>query len=785
MEQNRIFVKTGGQGKPIGDLFGIFFEDINHAADGGLYAEMVRNRSFEFAEVDHPSYHALTGWEKIGTDEKVTLSVREGDAVSPRNPHYLHMEAACEGSGVGVRNVGFGGGMYIEKGKRYCFSCYARAVRGEKCVLQISLQGGDGECLAKAFVTAGKAWERSALVLEAAQDTVRGSLAITIAEGWGVELDLVSLFPEETYLGRKNGLRKDLAEAIAELGPKFMRFPGGCLVHDGSLDADARDSLYRWKNTIGPLEERPARRNNWRYNQTLGLGYYEYFLFCEDIGAKPVPILPAAYDPHHKRAVPLDELQPWIQEALDLIEFANGDEGTKWGHVRVSLGHRAPFGLEYLGIGNEEVGEGFRERFPYFVKAIKEKYPEIKLIGSSGPFCAGSEYDLGWECARNCGAQIVDEHYYMSPEWFLENLHRYDTFEAREPYVFLGEYASHANRGANALAEAAFMTGLQNASHAVKMACYAPLLCHRDYVNWRPDMIWFDNGKVCKSVNYQVQKLFMNHQGDELLDCVVETAVPKETLRTVEMRKRGAIAFLGDDARVEFTDIHLRNEDTGEVFDFSDREVLADRAPVFLMEEAPADFTLRFHARELEGYKGFRVSFGWKNEKERLSWLLGGWEGQDAAFVEDTEGGDSFLTQNQFALVRGQEYALQLRVKGDRIEGWIDGKLFQWTHLRPVEIEALYLTASRERETSDIILKAVNLRREDFAAEIRLPDLEARVCRCDSYVLREADCVESPDFPDVETVEVKRQERALELDAEKGFSENFPARSVTVMRLKI
>ena len=786
MKENLITIKTGQKGSPIGDLFGIFLEDLNHAADGGLYAEMVQNRSFEFSGTDHPSYHSLTAWERIGQEQEVTLDVQEGDAVSGKNPHYLRIEISGRSGEAGVRNTGFKGGMHFQQGKKYLFSCYVRCPETVGHTLCVSLRNAaDLEIASKEFTVKAASWEKIECEFMAGETAAGGSLALVITEGNSMEFDFVSLFPQETFRGRINGLRLDLAEALEELKPRFVRFPGGCLVHDGSLNENARDSLYRWKNTVGPLEERPARRNNWRYNQTLGLGYYEYFLFCEDIGAKPVPILPAAYDPHHKRAVPLDELESWIQETLDLIEFANGDEATKWGSIRAGLGHREPFGLEYLGIGNEEVGEGFRERFPYFVNAVREKYPEIKIIGSSGPFCGGGEYEMGWECARQSGADIVDEHYYMAPEWFIANVHRYDSFGGEPPYVFVGEYAAGSNSGKSALAEAAYMTALQNDCHAVKMACYAPLLCHREYENWKPDMVWFDNDKVCRSVNYEVQKLFMNHQGDELVSCELQTDMENEELITLEARKQGDIYFWGDEARVLFTEIELYDEDTGESIFLPDTEVMADKIPVLLKENAPQNFRLKFHAKEIEGYKGFRVYFAWKNEKNRMGWVLGGWENQDAALVEEIDGKGCFLSQNQFHVEKEREYALELHMSGSCLEGWIDGERFQSVTLMPMEMEPIYLTASRDRATSDLILKAVNLRNEPFETGIKLPDVEGTEYQCDVYLLLEKNCAEHPDFPGVETAEVKQETKTVKLNgSDKKFMWRFPERSVTVLRLK-
>ena len=782
MKENHIIVNAKEQGKTIGDLFGIFLEDLNHTADGGLYAELVQNRSFEFLPIDNPAYHTLTAWSKIGDDKDVVLAVKEGDAVSKRNPHYLHMQ--CFKSNTGVRNVGFGRGMFLKAGEEYRFSCYVRSCDMDIVTMKVSLRNEQDEELdSREFQVNQTSWQKIVCVLSPQGNTSQGSLALVIEQGREAELDFVSLFPVNTFRNRTNGLRKDLAEALEELHPKFVRFPGGCLVHDGQLDENARDSLYRWKNTIGPLEERPARRNNWRYNQTLGLGYYEYFLLCEDIGAKPMPILPAAYDPHHQRAVPLDELEPWIQETLDLIEFANGDEDTTWGKVRAVLGHKELFGLEYIGIGNEEVGEGFRERFSYFVNRIREKYPNIKIIGSSGPFCAGSEYEKGWNCARENKADFVDEHYYMAPEWFISNVHRYDSFDENIPHVFLGEYASCFNTGKSALAEAAYMTALQNNCHAVKLACYAPLFCHKDYVNWKPDMIWFDNEKVCRSVNYQVQKLFMKHQGQELLPYTIKTEQKNTPILSLKERKQGDIYFWGNDAKVQFTEIEIYNEVTGEHKKYPNMEVSTDKIPLLLTSAAPQNFTLKCHAKEIEGKNGFRIYFAWKNEQNRMCWVLGGWENQDAALVEEINGKGSFLTQSQFSVEKGREYCLELHVTGNRIEGWIDNELFQYVELVPMEVEPLYLTVSKDNNDSDVIIKAVNLQSEPFAAQIEFPDLEDGDYTCENYVLLEADCEENPDFPEVETGKVVEKQQEVSLHKHQ-FKYEFASRSVTVIRLK-
>ena len=407
-------IDTAHPQEPLGDLFGIFFEDINHAADGGLYAEMVQNRSFEFDRIDNPQYHALYAWEKVEEGAQVQLQIETARPYHADSPHYLVMETKGNGR-AGIANLGFGDGFYLEKGETCLFTCYARALEDRECLLSVSVEGTEC-CASAAFAVRDMEWKKYELRLTAERSTTAGRLLLTLSQAGRLALDYVSLFPEKTFLGRKNGLRRDIAQLLCDMKPKFMRFPGGCLVHDGSLNPSDRDSMYRWKNTLGEPENRPARRSNWGYNQTLGLGYYEYFQFCEDIGAKPLPVLPGGYDPHHQRMVPLDEMGPWIQDALDLIEFANGGTDTEWGGLRASLGHPAPFGLEYLGIGNEEVGDAFFERYVLIHRAVREKYPEIKLINTASPFAAGTEYERGWRSARENGSDLIDEHYYMAPE---------------------------------------------------------------------------------------------------------------------------------------------------------------------------------------------------------------------------------------------------------------------------------------------------------------------------------------------------------------------------------
>ena len=452
--------------------------------------------------MDNPSYQALTAWKRIEEGgASVSSFVSNKSPFSKRNPNYLILEINKAGTRAGIKNLGYNSGIAVKENESYNFSCYAKS--DKPCEITVSIDNAYGEVITeKSLNITSNEWTEYSFILTSPVDDFSAVLAVTSNQECKFCLDFVSLFPVKTYKNRKNGMRNDIAEMLADLKPKFMRFPGGCLIHDGTLNSDDRNSMYRWKNTIGAVTDRPSRRNNWRYNQSLGLGYFEYFQFCEDIGAKPLPVLPAGYNPHMEQAVPLDEIQEWIDDALDLIEFANGTADTKWGKIRCDMGHAEPFNLEYLAVGNEEVGQGFWDRYDLFHKAIKEKYPQIKIINSAGPFPQGGEFERGWNNAKKNGSDLVDEHYYTSPEWMLANCHRYDNMPSDGPKVFLGEYASWGNTYYNALIEAAYMTGLENNAHAIGLVCYAPLLCNVDYINWQPDMIWFDNHRVYGSANY-------------------------------------------------------------------------------------------------------------------------------------------------------------------------------------------------------------------------------------------------------------------------------------------
>lgn len=778
----KLWINPDNRGKAVGDLFGIFFEDLNHAADGGLYAELVQNRSFEFAPIDNENYDHLTAWEKLETGGEVRLVVETGNPVSHKNPHYLGIDiihpALGEGEETGVCNTGFNEGIPYIQGGVYYFTCYAKREQSPEAPVTVSLRGKNGQIYASREILLTTEWKKYELELTSPVTDFSGRLGITAGGRGKVYLDFVSLFPADTYKGRRNGMRKDIAEALEELHPKFMRFPGGCLIHDGSLDPDARDSLYRWKNTIGPLEDRPARRSNWGYNQTLGLGYFEYFQFCEDIGAKPLPVLPAGYNPHYHRAVPMEELQAWIDDALDLIEFANGSEETPWGKKRAQLGHPAPFGMEYLGIGNEEVGEAFFDRFDVIFEAVHKKYPEIKIVGTSGPNAAGGEFERGWANARKNEIALVDEHYYMSPEWFLANQHRYDGYPEDGPKVFLGEYASRGNTWYNALAEASYMIGLERNVGKVGLACYAPLLCNADYVNWQPDMIWFDNHQLMRTSSYYVQKLFMNNQGDRLVEIRGEEMPENEVWTQVADRISGKFILAACDSKVEYREISVTNEDTGEIRDYPDC-TLEKKQKLVLQDMDCVRYSIRMKAKEIAGFTGFQFYFGCRDEENYLYLVIGGWQNQDTLLGEKTNGRASDLSQSLLSVERDREYAIELRVNGRRMTLFVDGVKYHDIESRPIVAEPLYYSASVEEQTGDILIKGVNVTDKARDAAVHVEGvtggsgLAYRMCGWEPDSENE---LGKPEW-------IRPEESSFSFSG-SDFACSFPERSVTVLRIR-
>ena len=516
--------------KEISDLLmGIFFEDINYSADGGLYAELIQNRDFEYDPSDREgdkNWNSTHSWKLEG--ENATFTISTSDPIHPNNPHYAVLKT--NQPGAALTNTGFDG-IALKAGEKYDFSLFARIPEGSKSgKLLVRLVDADGTVQGETTVTvSSRSWKTYKAVLTA-KTSADTRLELRPQSAGEIELDMISLFPQNTFKGRKNGLRPDLAQTLADMHPRFVRFPGGCVAH-----GDGLKNIYQWKNTIGPLEARKPARNLWGYHQSMGLGYYEYFQFCEDIGAEPLPVLAAGVPCQNSAChgdlrggqqggIPMSEMGAYIQDILDLIEWANGDaRKTKWGKIRAESGHPKPFNLKYIGIGNEDlITDVFEERFTMIYLAIKEKYPEMIVVGTVGPFNEGTDYVEGWKLADKLGVPMVDEHYYQSPGWFLHNQDFYDKYDrSKKTKVYLGEYATHiSGRRANmetALTEALYLAALERNGDVVHMTSYAPLLAKDGRTQWNPDLIYFNNREVRPTTGYYVQKLYGQHAGDHYI----------------------------------------------------------------------------------------------------------------------------------------------------------------------------------------------------------------------------------------------------------------------------
>lgn len=556
------------------DLIGIFFEDINYGADGGLYAEMIENRSFEFVDSrgTNNNYYQIFdggyGWKAYPDDETMKMDIKTDNPQNEVNPHYLHVEAK---SGMGITNKAYDG-LFLEKGKKYKVSFWARCEKNVELSIVAVPQGDlEVQVLGSLSVEAGD-WKKYQMEVNSQVTVEKALFGILFKETCAIDFDTVSMMPLDAVCGL---FRKDLAEKLEELSPAFIRFPGGCVIEGNNLE-----NRYQWKQSVGDIETRKANWNRWAvhnnneennftsqfryYNQTLGMGYYEYFVLCEYLGAKPLPVvnvgLACQYQSNELVRRDEPEYQQYIQDALDLIEFANGDENSEWGSVRAKMGHPEPFGLEMIGIGNEQWQTeevDFFERYEDFEKAIHERYPDMKLIGSAGPTVHTPTYDAAWKFyherkEKTNFTYAVDEHYYMEPEWFLANTHFYDEYP-RDVKVFSGEYAAHdrevqqaefRNNWKCALAEAAFLTGVERNADVVYLASYAPLFARLDYVQWAPDLIWFDDKSSYGTPNFYVQMLYRKYTGTCTVESVLEGGEANKIYHSVSKDEKTGVVYV-------------------------------------------------------------------------------------------------------------------------------------------------------------------------------------------------------------------------------------------------
>ena len=788
-----ITVDPAAKGAKIDDtMYGVFFEDINRAADGGLYAELVQNRSFEYSTADNASYTPLTSWAVDGTAQ-----VRDDDGrLNARNRTYLSL-----GAGSSVTNAGYNTGVHVEAGKRYDFSVWARATGGT--TLTVSLQDADNTlATARRVAVTRSGWAKYTATLTATRTSSAGRL--TVASSAATALDMVSLFPRDTYKHQPNGLRKDLAEKVEALHPGFLRFPGGCLVNTGSMEdySEAsnwqRKRSYQWKDTIGPVEERATNSNFWGYNQSYGLGYYEYFRFAEDIGAMPLPVVPALVTGCGQNKATDDAalLKRHIQDALDLIEFANGPVTSTWGGKRAQMGHPKPFRLTHIGVGNEEnLPVEFMARFKQFRAAIEAKYPGITVVSNSGPDDTGQTFDTAWQLNREAKVDMVDEHYYNSPQWFLQNNDRYDSYDRSGPKVFLGEYASQGNAFKNGLSEAAFMTGLERNADIVKLASYAPLFANEDYVQWRPDLVWFNNHASWNSANYEVQKLFMNNVGDRV--------VPSKATGTPSLLApiTGAVGLSTWATSAAYDDVKVTDADGKTLLtdDFSgdaskwthtgtgswtvqdgqyvQTDTAAENTMVSAGDQAWHDYDLHVKATKKSGKEGFLVAFGVKDTGNYYWWNLGGWNNTQSAVEQASDGGKSTLISKAGSVETGRAYDVDIKVRGRQVTLYLDGEEWgSFTDNKPAEPFRQVVT--KDKKTGDLIVKVVNA--QSSAARTAIDLGGAKVASRAKVTTLTA----APDAVNTETTTAVAPVTSTYEGVADRFTYTFPANSITFLRIR-
>ncbi|MFD5482915.1 alpha-L-arabinofuranosidase C-terminal domain-containing protein [Streptomyces hawaiiensis] len=787
-----ITVDPSAKGAAIDDtMYGVFFEDINRAADGGLYAELVQNRSFEYSTADNGSYTPLTSWAAGGTAQVVNDAGR----LNERNRNYLSL-----GAGSSVTNAGYNTGIRVEQGKRYDFSVWARAESGS--ALTVSLKDPAGSLATARQVAVKGDWAKYKATFTATRTSNRGRLAV--ASSNAAALDEVSLFPRETYKNQPNGLRKDLAEKIAALKPGFVRFPGGCLVNTGSMEdySEAsnwqRKRSYQWKDTIGPVEQRATNANFWGYNQSYGLGYYEYFRFSEDIGAMPLPVVPALVTGCGQNKATDDDalLKRHIQDSLDLIEFANGPATSKWGKVRARMGHPKPFHLTHIGVGNEEnLPKEFFARFEQFRAAIKAKYPDITVISNSGPDDAGATFDTAWQLNREGKVDMVDEHYYNSPNWFLQNNDRYDSYDRNGPKVFLGEYASQGNAWKNGLSEAAFMTGLERNADIVKLASYAPLLANEDYVQWKPDMIWFNNRASWNSANYEVQKLFMTNVGDRVVPSKatgtpdvsgpITGAVGLSTWATsaayddVKVTSADGSTLLSDDFSTDASKWRHSGAGSWSVQDgaYVQTDTAAENTLVTAGDPAWKDYDLHVKATKKSGKEGFLVAFGVKDTGNYYWWNLGGWNNTQSAIEQAVDGGKGTLMTKPGSIETGRAYDIDIKVRGRQVTLFLDGK--EWGGFKDDKpAEPFRQVVTKDAKTGDLIVKVVNAQAAEARTAVDLGGAKVASTARVTTLAADEDAVNTEtDTPVTPVTSTFRGVAAK-------FTYTFPANSVTFLRIK-
>jgi alpha-L-arabinofuranosidase len=752
-------------------LYGIFFEDINCSADGGLYAEMVRNRNFE--DSDKPVYWTT----ECGRGAVVLATIDSSAPSSPKNLHSLKVQITNPGiSRSGIANEGFWG-MSLIKGEVYELSFLARAEKGFTGPLTAALESSSGIVYAEAKVSSlGPEWKPYRFSLTAKGTDPKARLLISTSKAGTFWLDMVSLFPKRTWKHRPNGLRPDLAGMLDGLKPSFMRFPGGCWV-----EGDTMSLAYRWKQTIGDLAERRTQYNIWQYHATHGLGYHEYLQLCEDLHAEPLFVINCGMS--HREIVPLEKMPEFVQDALDAIEYANGPATSTWGSVRARNGHPAPFGLKYTEIGNENGGRAYGERYSLFYDAIKANYPQMHLIADE------------WNGRPdNRPIEIVDEHYYSSPEFFIHNADKYDSYDRAGRKVYVGEYAVTESCGQGnlraAIGEAAFMTGLERNSDVVLMASYAPLFANVNYKKWNPDLIDFDSSSVYGLPSYYVQKMFSENRGDVVLPSKVGSAEISAVV------KSGAIGLGTWRTEAEFKNIKVaRGEETLYSCDFANgtnawrfhggswsakdgvlhQADLEQNIRAFTGNKSWSNYTYTLRARKLSGDEGFLIPFLVQDEAVKAWWNIGGWGNTRHALEMD----GVFSPSVGGKIETGRWYDIRIELSNSAIKCYLDDKLI---HDVPYpHTKSLYAVASLAHRTHEAIVKVANVSREAQETDVLLTGamLKAR----GTAIVLASEYPEDENSLDQPT-KVAPVSRAINCTG-SSLRYSFPANSVTILKLKL
>ncbi|MEO2292085.1 alpha-L-arabinofuranosidase C-terminal domain-containing protein [Bifidobacterium longum] len=695
------------------DLWGIFFEDISYSGDGGLNADLVQNGAFEYNRADSAEWSNYSFWRKIVPDGSfAAFCIHDIDPVAVENPHYATVE--IEQAPAALDNTGWDG-MVFHAGETYDFTAWMRVRSGSAMPVTVSLHGDDGSIISETTITVtASAWttyQASLTVPESGEEdgkagasvSTQGTLRLTFGGEGVIDLDFITLEPRTTYHGLKH-FRPDLVKALADLKPRFMRFPGGCITHGLGMD-----NMYHWDRTIGPVEHRPHNFNLWGYHQSFRIGYYEYLCLCETIGAKPLPVLPAGVSCQNTSQGPVpvaqEDMPAYIDEVLHLIEFCNGGTDTEWGAKRAAMGHPEPFGLEYLGIGNEDlIDDVFKNRFQQIFDAVKAAYPDIVVVGTVGPSPSGKDYEEGWKYAREAGLPIVDEHSYQSSSWWFHNLDHYDHTDRKGPKVYLGEYGSWNTQLINGLSEAAFMGRMELNGDVVHMASYAPLFAKNGHTSWNPDLIYFDNENVYRPYSYWVQQMYATTTADTAWPVSLDgpTTLRRDLPNTVSLKIDGG-------AHADFADFSLETAD-GTHIDLPDVSYQGN-GPVSLPvpEGLAADsYTIRAKVTYYEGMWGVRIASGDVNGKNYNGTSLG--RGFSVQVVREGTGYALAGTETSMDAVRpGTTWDVRIEIgnRGEQMRLYIDGALVADGHETPDEPRRT-VTVSRDSTAGVTYLRVVN-----------------------------------------------------------------------------